>query len=138
MAEVVRAAGGVVWRRIGDGPEVEVVLVHRPAYDDWTIPKGKQEPGETDEETAFREVQEETGLTCRLGPELESVEYIDARGRPKLARYWAMTVEVATPREPDDEVDATRWLPAGEAEALVTYEKDRSVLRSLLRVLDRL
>lgn len=137
MVDVVRAAGGVVWRRAGDGRGVEVVLVHRPAYDDWTIPKGKQEPGETDEETARREVQEETGLTCRLGPELESVEYIDAHGRPKLARYWAMTVEATTPREPDDEVDATRWLPVGEAEALVSYEKDRSVLRSLPRVTDR-
>ena len=124
-----------MWRPGGPAGSrgIEVLLVHRPAYDDWTLPKGKQEPGETDEETARREVQEETGLTCRLGPELDSVEYVDGHGRPKSVRYWAMTVEVSTPRAPDDEVDATRWLPVGEAEALVSYEKDRSVLASLRR-----
>jgi 8-oxo-dGTP pyrophosphatase MutT (NUDIX family) len=83
-------------------------------------------------------VQEETGLTCRLGPELESVEYLDGYGRPKSVRYWAMTVETATPRVADDEVDVTQWLPADDAETLLTYERDRSVLGSLLRVVDGL
>jgi 8-oxo-dGTP pyrophosphatase MutT (NUDIX family) len=86
---LVRAAGGVVWRRMPEG--VEVVLVHRPKYDDWALPKGKLEPGETDEEAALREVREETGLSCRLGTELPSTTYTDAQGRPKLVRYWSMT-----------------------------------------------
>jgi 8-oxo-dGTP pyrophosphatase MutT (NUDIX family) len=86
----VRAAGGAVWRRVPTG--VEVVLVHRPAYDDWAFAKGKLEPGETDEEAGVREVREETGLPCRLGAELPSTTYIDGQGRPKMVRYWAMTV----------------------------------------------
>lgn len=134
MAEIVRAAGGVVWRRAPDTGEIEVVLVHRPSYDDWSLPKGKNEAGEPDEQAALREVDEETGLRCRLGPELKSVAYPD-RSREKRVRYWAMTVESATPRQPDDEVDATRWLSVGEAEALLTYEEDRTVLGSLLDVL---
>lgn len=134
MADVVRAAGGVVWRRASGTGEVEVVLVHRPAYDDWTFPKGKNEAGEEDEYAALREVHEETGLRCRLGPELASVAYL-VRNREKRVRYWAMTVESEAPRAPDDEVDATRWLAVGEAEVLLTYEHDRTVLRSLLTVL---
>jgi 8-oxo-dGTP pyrophosphatase MutT (NUDIX family) len=113
-----------------------VVLVHRPSYDDWSFPKGKRDKGETDEDCARREVEEETGLRCRLGPELPTVEYLNGGGRPKVVRYWAMTVESATPRSPDDEVDATRWLPLDEAQVLLTYEHDRSVARSLLSVLN--
>lgn len=108
--------------------------MHRPAYDDWTFPKGKNEPGEADEAAAVREVEEETGLRCRLGDELAAIEY-DVGSRRKTVRYWAMTVESEQPRQPDDEVDATRWLAHGEAEVLLTYERDRSVLRSLLTVL---
>jgi 8-oxo-(d)GTP phosphatase len=66
---VVRAAGGIVWRH-GEGGAVEIVLVHRPAYDDWSFPKGKLGPGETEAEAALREVEEETGLRCRLGREV--------------------------------------------------------------------
>lgn len=134
MADVVRAAGGAVWRRAPDTGEIEVVLVHRPAYDDWTLPKGKNNAGEPDEQAALREVHEETGLRCRLGPELVSVAYPDGN-REKRVRYWAMTVEAEAPREPDDEVDATRWLSVGEAEGLLTYDRDRTVVRSLLNVL---
>jgi 8-oxo-dGTP diphosphatase len=138
--EVVHAAGGLVWRRTGgdDGP-FEIVVVHRPKYDDWSLPKGKRDPGETDEQTARREVEEETGLRCRLGPELPSVRYVDERrGRPKAVRYWAMTVESQTERPPDDEVDEWRWLPEAEARARLTYERDRTVLAALHTVAGQL
>ena len=87
MTGVVRAAGGVVTR--GEPPEV--LVVHRPRYDDWSFPKGKAEPGERDEDCALREVEEETGLRCELREELPSTSYTDARGRPKRVRYWLMT-----------------------------------------------
>ncbi|HEY8546121.1 MAG TPA: NUDIX hydrolase [Acidimicrobiales bacterium] len=146
--DVILAAGGVVWRRVGGkggkGDEgeadggLEVLLVHRPTYDDWSFPKGKRDGDEADEATALREVFEETGVTARLGPELPAVEYeAGGWGRPKRVRYWAMTVESVAPRAPDHEVDVTRWVPVGEAETLLTYERDHAVLRSLLDVLDR-
>jgi 8-oxo-dGTP pyrophosphatase MutT (NUDIX family) len=124
----VRAAGGVVVREAA-GP-LEVLLVHRPRYDDWTIPKGKLRPGETDEAGALREVEEETGLRCRLGRELASSRYVDSRGRPKTVRYWLMEA-VAGEFVPHAEVDEVRWLAPAEAAALVTYDRDRDVLASL-------
>ncbi len=120
MAEV-EAAGGVVMR---DGL---VLLVHRPKYDDWTLPKGKLDPGESFEEAALREVEEETGFRCELGAELPSSEYTDHKGRSKIVRYWEMTVlggEFAL----NDEVDEVRWLEPREAASLLTYERDREVL----------
>jgi 8-oxo-dGTP pyrophosphatase MutT (NUDIX family) len=86
----IRAAGGLVVRARIDGSP-EVLLVHRPRYGDWTIPKGKAAVGETDEECALREVEEETGLRCVLGRELASTEYLDRRNRAKRVRYWEMT-----------------------------------------------
>ena len=134
----MRAAGGVVWRRSPAEPStVDVVLVHRPRYDDWSLPKGKREPGETDEQTALREVDEETGLTCSLGPELPSVRYHLASGRSKVVRYWAMTVEEQTERFPDDEVDEWRWLPEAEALTRLSYERDRTVIAVLRQVISR-
>ena len=79
---VIRASGGLVIRE-RDGGEREVLVVHRPRYDDWSFPKGKLKPDETDEECALREVAEETGLVCELGEELPSTEYTDESGRPK-------------------------------------------------------
>jgi 8-oxo-dGTP diphosphatase len=120
MAEV-RAAGGVVVR---DGL---VALVHRPRYDDWTLPKGKLDKGESFEEAALREVDEETGLHARLVRELPSVNY-EVRGRPKVVRYWLMEVESDEGFVANDEVDEVRWLEPAEALALLTYDRDRDVL----------
>jgi 8-oxo-dGTP diphosphatase len=122
--ERVEAAGGVVLR---DG---RVAVVHRPRYDDWSLPKGKLDPGESFEDAALREVEEETGLRCRLVRELPAVEY-ETRRRPKLVRYWAMEVTDETPFEPNDEVDEVRWLEPAEALALLTYDRDREPVRAL-------
>lgn len=124
----VHAAGGVVWRRTPAGG-TEVLLVHRPKYDDWTIPKGKLDAGESGEEAALREVEEETGLRCALGPELASVTYTDREGRHKIVRYWAME-PVAGRFIPNREVDDARWLPSEEAAELLSYGRDREVLAS--------
>jgi 8-oxo-dGTP diphosphatase len=116
----------VVWRLVGG--TVEVLLVHRPRYDDWSFPKGKRDPGETDEACAVREVLEETGLAPALGPELVSTAYVDHRGRSKLVRYWAMTVAEDAGFVPNDEVDELAWFTPSAAAARLTYERDRAVL----------
>jgi 8-oxo-dGTP pyrophosphatase MutT (NUDIX family) len=127
---MVRAAGGVVVRE--DGGAREVVVVHRPAYDDWTLPKGKARKGESDEDCAVREVQEETGLRCKRGRELASTSYLDSAGREKRVRYWLMRPADGTLR-PSNEVDEARWVSFEEADRLLTYEHDRVVLRSAAR-----
>ncbi len=118
---MIRAAGGVVTRDKVDG--LRVLVVHRPRYDDWTFPKGKALPGESDEDCAVREVEEETGLFCGLGVELPSTVYRDARGRTKRVRYWSMNPqkgELAFRHEVDD----ARWVSLEEAENLLTYARD--------------
>ena len=107
-----------------------MLLVHRPAYDDWTFPKGKVDPGESDEDCAVREVEEETGLRCVLGRELPSTAYEDAKGRPKVVRYWVMEVGGGELRF-EHEVDEARWLPVSEATELLSYERDVALLRAL-------
>ena len=121
MTEQVEAAGGVVMR---DG---QVLLVHRPRYDDWTLPKGKLDPGESFEDAALREVEEETGLRCRLMGELPPTRY-EVNGRPKLVRYWLMEPEADAAFIANDETDELRWLTPDEALSLLTYERDRDVV----------
>src|SRR5712691_8868118 len=102
----VRAAGGVLVRT-NDRGEREVAVIHRPAYDDWSLPKGKLQEGETDEEAALREVREETGFQARLGRRLGTTSYRDRFGRPKTAVYWEMT-PLDGRFEPSREVDDLR------------------------------
>jgi 8-oxo-dGTP diphosphatase len=122
--EEIRAAGGVVVH------EGRIAVVHRPRYDDWSLPKGKLDPGETWEQAALREIQEECGLRCRLEDELEAVHYT-VRGRPKTVRWWRMSVLEDLGVDPDDEVDELRWVTPAEALDLLDYEQDMRLIRSL-------
>jgi len=123
----VKAAGGVLWRPAGD--TVEVAVVHRPKYDDWSLPKGKLDPGEDWEEAAVREVEEEVGVRARLGEELSPVFYRDNRDREKAVRYWLMAPERDDGFTPDNEVDEVRWVPLDEADRVLSYPIDRGVVR---------
>jgi 8-oxo-dGTP pyrophosphatase MutT (NUDIX family) len=120
--DTVRAAGGVICDDQG-----RVALVYRPKYEDWTFPKGKLEPGESEEEAALREVREETGLDVELGRELGYVEYTDPHGRPKTVHYWEMGVNGGE-FTPNREVSDLRWLPFDEAPEQLSYDRDREIL----------
>lgn len=124
----VRGAGGVVVR---DG---RVVLVHRPKYDDWALPKGKLDEGESWEDAALREVREETGLRCALREELDSVQYTDPKGRPKTVRYWRMEVLDEDEFLPNDEIDELRWLGPEDAVACLTYDHDHELVLMAARL----
>ena len=110
----------------------QVALVHRPKYDDWALPKGKLDEGESWEDAALREVREETGYHGALREELSSVEYTDPKGRPKTVRYWRMDV-VDGEFQPNDEVDQLRWLALDDALECLTYDHDRDLVLMALR-----
>ncbi|MFN0028060.1 MAG: NUDIX hydrolase [Acidimicrobiales bacterium] len=154
--ELRRAAGGVLWRRATsqthqdagantvapaaldvdvDVDVVEVVVVHRPHRQDWSLPKGHLEAGETPADAALREVLEETGYRARLGPALGTTSYRDHKGRPKMVWYFAMQLggggdgaDEPAAELHDGEVDEVVWLSLADARARVSYDSDREVL----------
>lgn len=130
--KIIRAAGGVLWRPVAgsNGNSVEVAVIHRPRYDDWSIPKGKLNAGEIEIEGAVREVGEETGYRATIVNPLGEITYIKD-GRPKVVRYWAMRAEGGV-FIPGREVDELRWLPVDEALGLVSVERDRDLLRRFM------
>ncbi|GGK69650.1 ADP-ribose pyrophosphatase [Sphaerisporangium melleum] len=126
--DLIRAAGAVVWRGDPDAPEIAVI--HRPKYDDWSLPKGKLKQGEHAVTAALREVAEEVGTSVRLGRRLPSVHYLKD-GRLKRVDYWAAKVVAEIARDPTDEVDRLEWLPVDRARGLLTYEWDAGLLTAL-------
>jgi 8-oxo-dGTP diphosphatase len=130
----VLAAGAVVWRREpehaggpAEGSRLTIAVLHRARYDDWSLPKGKLESGESMPAAAVREVREETGVTARLGPWLRDVRYGVADGR-KLVRYWSAEACSVPDFTPNDEVDALRWVDPDAARALLSYAHDVDVV----------
>jgi 8-oxo-(d)GTP phosphatase len=130
-SSLIRAAGGVLWRPGAEATgDVEVCLIHRPRYDDWTLPKGKLSPGETELEGAVREVFEETGYRVRLGRSLGEVSYLKSSGdeeRPKVVRYWTMEA-TGGGFGPTPEVDELAWMSPVDAREKLTFDRDRDVL----------
>lgn len=132
-APEIRAGGGVVWRRTGAG--LELLLIHRPKYDDWSFPKGKADgPEESWRDCAEREVEEETGLRCESGPRVRTVRYLDRQGRAKEVRYYAMEVAEAGPDpfRPNHEVDRIEWLDPDAARRRLTRPDDAAVVDAFL------
>ena len=125
---VIRAAGGVVYRSDPSG-ETELAIIHRPQYDDWTLPKGKVEPDETPEDCALREVREETGFRAEIQRPLGCTAYVDRRGRDKVACYWLMEVKGGR-FKPGVEVDKLVWLSVPDAIKRLTYPRDRKLLET--------
>jgi 8-oxo-dGTP diphosphatase len=127
--EVVQAAGGLVVRR--QQGALEIAVVHRPVHQDWSFPKGKLEEGETFEAAALREVEEETGLSCRLLRFIGHTDYIDRKGRPKAVAYWVMAAQSGS-FAPNPEVDEMRWVTLDEASRLLSYPRDRELVAVLM------
>ena len=143
MADEVRAAGAVLWRVPPGSPgggdtgtgglpdAVEVAVIHRPRYDDWSLPKGKLDPGEDDRTAAVREIEEETACRGEITGDLGEIRYpVERRGRmaEKVVRYFVMRPVGGSPFTPNDEVDELRWLPPEAAAELLSYARDRDVL----------
>jgi len=126
----VFAAGAVPLRRREGG--YEVAVIHRPRYEDWSLPKGKLEDGESYEDAALREVEEEAGLRGTLGAELSSHAYTDRKGRSKIVRWWLLA-EPDGEFEANHEADELRWIAPEEAEELLDYEHDRALVREAVK-----
>lgn len=122
----IEAAGGVIVRT-GRKKSIEIAVVHRPKYDDWSLPKGKLDKGEKFKKAALREVREETGLICEPIRELSPTIYAIGGGKTKLVRYWLMD-PIDGSFEPNNEVDELRWLDPAKAADLLSYRHDRDLV----------
>ncbi len=151
MEDYVRAAGGIIYRKPKNTDQVdashpyeeyEIVIIHRPKYDDWSLPKGKAEYGESFLDCALREVEEETGLYCKAEEELTDVTYVDRGGNDKIVKYYVMTERGSGTAEPHPsivafgEVDIVSWAQVKIAYDKLTYDRDREVLDKFLKYLE--
>lgn len=131
----IRAAGALIWRKAAEG--IELLIIHRPRYGDWSWPKGKQDPGETLPETAQREIREEVGLDVTLGAPLAVTAY-QVKGRSKEVFYWAAELPLgARPQADLGEVDELRWVSPKQAARMLTNATDRQPLTALMDLHDR-
>jgi len=126
---MIESAGGIVWRLVGR-QQHEVLIVHRPARQDWSFPKGRRRQRESALDCAVREVGEETGMQCTIDEELPEVRYIDRQGRSRLVRYWLMQVERGE-FQPNNEVDEIRWTPIAQAGELLTLQAELVLVSGL-------
>lgn len=129
-ADTIEAAGGLLWRESSRGREL--LVIHRARYDDWTLPKGKLQPGERWQEAAVREVAEETGYQARVVGAAGSVRYT-VRGVPKVVRFWHMAPVGASEFRPSEEVAGIGWLVVGEAIRKLTYPKERDLVQRAIK-----
>jgi 8-oxo-dGTP diphosphatase len=130
-SDVILAAGGVI-RRLNDENEHEVLLVHRPRYDDWSWPKGKCEPGESLIDCAIREVEEETGILTEVGPVLCILTYLDQLKRTKTVTYFALTIVAIGEHQPNDEIDELAWVRLQDVDQWLTARDDTQVTAALV------
>jgi len=128
---MIEAAGGAIWRPNEAGDDIEIAVIHRPKYDDWSLPKGKLKSGEHPVLGAVREVEEETGLTVVVGRPLDEIHY-EKDGEPKRVRYWAMRWDGGE-FEPNEEADDLAWLAPADARKRLLPDRDRPVVDELVR-----
>jgi len=129
-AALIQAAGAVLWRK-SDKSKLEIAIIHRPRYDDWSLPKGKVETGESHISAGYREIQEETGYESTFGPEIGTVVY-KLEGAPKEVRYWAAAATVKTGTPNPQEVDEISWLEPEKAKEKLTNKDDRAIVNFFL------
>lgn len=127
MTKTITAAGGVILKKTPKG-NLRILVAHRPDYDDWSLPKGKADAGETLEETAVREILEETGYRCRIVTRLETTRYRVGRGVKEVAWFAMRPLPDSPGFKKNPEVDKVRWLGRGEAKKLLDYDLDRSLI----------
>ena len=127
--EIIRAAGALLWQYRGS--DLQIALVHRDRYDDWTLPKGKLKKRETWQQAALREVKEETGYDALILDFAGAVAY-EARGKPKIVRYWHMLAQGEPSEKLDSEVDTVLWLPIAKAIEQLQYPLEQSLLEETI------
>lgn len=125
---VIQAAGGVLWKK--DGGQKKLAVVHRHKHNDWSLPKGKVDKGESWEETALREVLEETGYSAKIKQYAGSISYL-LDGKPKVVLYWHMKIKSMLKVEMNGEVDEVRWVTIEEAEKILDYREELTIIKSM-------
>jgi phosphohistidine phosphatase SixA/8-oxo-dGTP pyrophosphatase MutT (NUDIX family) len=132
MSSQILAAGAVLWRK-SEKKKIEVLIIHRPKYDDWTFPKGKAEVGEPLIACAYREVLEETNIETAFGPYLGEVEYLTNDGKKKVS-FWSAKVIKEKEFNPNAEVDQLKWVEVTKVKELLTLDTDRKILEQFLQI----